>query len=381
MAGRLHLHIGPPKSGTTYVQQALWSNRAAMVDAGLVLPLDKAAAQKSASAGLMGSANDGNPRALERWLELARTVESTDRDTIVSQELLSYLPDDRIERLLQSVPDTAVHVVITARDPARQLTSLWQQTVKQAGRPDFPDCPPPLGDYAALVADGQVDSWNVQQHLPTLLRRWARHVPADRITVVSVPDSSLPRDTLWRRFARAVDAEDVEVDLPDGNSNTSLDHDQTELLRQVVVELGGEVNWPRPGYRVIRNDMVASVQARSGGARISFPERHRPWAVDLADTTISTIDELGVHLIGEESELRPAGAPPDAPDTPAAEPSFDPLTVAALAQTCRYLGAQYTKLDRRDKRIERLRKELDQRQQADLEQQPAPSWWRRLAGR
>ena len=38
MAQRVFLHVGLPKTGTTYVQTVLWRNRAALAEQGLVYP-------------------------------------------------------------------------------------------------------------------------------------------------------------------------------------------------------------------------------------------------------------------------------------------------------------------------------------------------------
>jgi hypothetical protein len=35
---RVYLHIGEPKTGTTFVQEAMWANRARLAAQGVVLP-------------------------------------------------------------------------------------------------------------------------------------------------------------------------------------------------------------------------------------------------------------------------------------------------------------------------------------------------------
>ena len=37
-ATRVFLHIGEPKTGTTFLQQVMWSNRAELAAQGVVLP-------------------------------------------------------------------------------------------------------------------------------------------------------------------------------------------------------------------------------------------------------------------------------------------------------------------------------------------------------
>ena len=38
MTQRVFLHIGLPKTGTTYLQRTLWENKPALAEAGLLLP-------------------------------------------------------------------------------------------------------------------------------------------------------------------------------------------------------------------------------------------------------------------------------------------------------------------------------------------------------
>jgi hypothetical protein len=52
VAERVFLHVGPPKTGTTYLQEMLWRHRERLEDAGITLPLKSRRAQFRAAAAL-----------------------------------------------------------------------------------------------------------------------------------------------------------------------------------------------------------------------------------------------------------------------------------------------------------------------------------------
>lgn len=81
------LHIASPKSGTSYVQNVLWLNRAATERSENTLPCSGGSAQKSAAAYLLGSSSHSITGQLAEWSDLAPApaVEQTDEDAIVSQ--------------------------------------------------------------------------------------------------------------------------------------------------------------------------------------------------------------------------------------------------------------------------------------------------------
>src|SRR3954451_19660102 len=113
-----YVHIGAPKSGTTYLQKALWDNRAALRDRGVLYPGETFASHAHAVLDLtrqrfFGHEDPAIPGAWDRMVEQIRAWNGT---AIISQELLSPARPDVIERALTSLAFSEVHLVYTARD-------------------------------------------------------------------------------------------------------------------------------------------------------------------------------------------------------------------------------------------------------------------------
>jgi len=54
MLGRVYVHIGLPKTGTSYLQRTLWRNRAELARVGVYLPGERRLAQRYAVWDLLG---------------------------------------------------------------------------------------------------------------------------------------------------------------------------------------------------------------------------------------------------------------------------------------------------------------------------------------
>ena len=140
MARRLFLHVGTPKSGTTFLQSVWWANRAPLLDQGLLLPGGGVHEHYWASCAVRGPQQLKNvPAAGRRCLGAhSRRVREFAGDVLISHELFSPAGADRAADALRRLDQVAdeVHVVLTARDLLRQIPAEWQQRTTTAdGRP------------------------------------------------------------------------------------------------------------------------------------------------------------------------------------------------------------------------------------------------------
>ena len=92
MADDVYLHIGPPKTGTTYIQQVLWENKQNLARQQIFLPLGRRRLQYDAVADLRGGLW-ANANLSTTWDKLVKKAHRRPGSSVVSEELLAAMPD------------------------------------------------------------------------------------------------------------------------------------------------------------------------------------------------------------------------------------------------------------------------------------------------
>src|SRR6476619_6799928 len=114
----IYLHIGAMKTGTTFLQDLMQANRAELADAGFLFPGERWADQSLAVQDVLGFGAD-DPRALAatrgRWAAMAAEMLAHRGASILSMEFLSFADTDAAARVLASLEEADVHVVVTVR--------------------------------------------------------------------------------------------------------------------------------------------------------------------------------------------------------------------------------------------------------------------------
>jgi hypothetical protein len=304
------VHIGPAKTGTTYLQDVLWRNRDRLVEQGLLFPGRGPVAHFHAALDLRGIQFGGHddPRVDGAWDRLVALVHDAPGAAVVTHEILAGADDEQIARVGRDFAGREIHVVYGARDLARQLPAVWQESLKNrrwrrfdaflgaALRPGAEDDPPPRG------------FWRAQDSVATLAR-WA--TVADQVHVVTLPQSGAPPDTLWRRFATALRLDPDGFDLDVARSNASLSARDAELLRRLNRTLPDDLAWPQYD-RIVKRRFNRAANRGADGPRVLVP-------LSLADEVraraVATRDSLaasGYDIVGDLEDLLPAAAAFDA---------------------------------------------------------------------
>lgn len=313
---RVVLHVGAPKTGSTFLQLVLWHNREVLGGVGLGYPLEQQREHFAATMDLREMAWGGtrDPAWEGAWERIATRIREWPGHTAVfSNELLGGATSEQISRAVQSLMPAEVQIVFTARDLARQMTSDWQEQVKHTHAVTFDafvddlvahglNATPPFGPMF----------WGL--HDPVhVLRPWADVVDADHIHVVTVPQAGAPRDTLWRRFVGQLDVDPQLCDLDLANANPSLGAVEAELLR-AINERANRIR-PRNYREVLRRRLIQEVlRGRSDQAPIAFPERHFDWLRKRSQELIDGVRDAGYVVVGNLSELEPVLPVPGAVD-------------------------------------------------------------------
>src|SRR5688572_4721014 len=88
---RVILHVGSPKTGTTFLQNVLWAQKERAAEQGVLLPLERFADHYLASLDARDLAErpEHPPRAVGSWQRLVDEASSWDGTVLVSHELLA----------------------------------------------------------------------------------------------------------------------------------------------------------------------------------------------------------------------------------------------------------------------------------------------------
>ncbi|KXK60151.1 hypothetical protein AWW66_20400 [Micromonospora rosaria] len=300
MARRVYLHVGAPKTGSTYVQDVWWGNRDALKGAGILLP-GTAAAHDQAMTDLR-AVSWRDPDARWTWDRLAGEARRWAGDVIISNEGLGAATGDQAARAVASLAPAEVHVIVAGRDLWRTFPSMWQQSIRARSTWRFES-------FLRAVETGKFDSfW--EHHTPTrMLRRWGDLVPAERRHLVTVPPPGAPRDLLWRRFAGIVGIPDGLCELPAPTSNPSLGAAEVEVLRRVNQALGDRYPHRTPYQRVVQRHLVNAVLKQRGNElRFGVGPDRADWVRDLAERQIEELSAYPCRVAGDLADLRPAPA-------------------------------------------------------------------------
>ena len=314
-APRVFLHVGVPKSGTSFLQAALAGNRDRLHEDGVLYPRGKQDLMFRAALDVRGNHRSwGRTHAdvLGSWDELCAKARGHAGTTVVSHELLAAAGSRQVARAMTMLKGLEVHLVVTARDPARQLVGEWQEAVKHGTTLTFREF-----REQVLAADGALpvaERYAAAQDLPRVLARWSAELPAERVHVVcSPPPGSEPRE-LWRRFAGAVGLDEGRYQPAEGATNASLGVVEIDLLRRVNVALGGQLVQPAYG-RVVKHYLAQRLLASRTSPRPVLPAHLYGDLVHVAERWVKEIDKAGWTVHGDLTDLVPV-PPPEPPAEP-----------------------------------------------------------------
>jgi hypothetical protein len=400
VAQRVFLHVGTPKTGTTYLQSVLWGSREKLREQGLLLPLNRVRDHYYLSniARAADRVLDNMPEAAHSlWDRMLTEVRDWEGDALISHELFAVCSAERARwttKQLGTVSDE-VHVIVTARDLARQVPAEWQQTIKH-GRSHR------LSEFYDELrsAHPTVIFWRVQD-LPELLARWSHGLPANRAHIVTVPPSGAPRDLLWRRFASLIGVDPDSVDLSVDMPNESLGVEEVETLRRVNLH-APEGEHPRQQLLIRQVLAEGLLAARPGATKFAPPADEHPWVVERGTQMVEDLRRAAYDVVGDLDELLPSPDPvrgpnpDDVPDAAVAavavqtisqllyrshELETQPLATQA-AQLQERLAARAERLQRLERRAHNLEKQLADARAAfrDERSQPLKVHLRRRAG-
>jgi hypothetical protein len=349
---RVFLHVGSPKTGTTFLQDVLWSQRATAGEHGLLLPGERFNDHFLATLDVRGLADDPSQpeRARGMWDRLVAEALAWDGNVLISHELFAGASAEQAGRAVATLAAGAeVHVVVTARDHVRQISAEWQEHVKHRSAASF-------GDFVREVREDRArDTWFWQvQDYAAVLERWGRDLPPERLHVVTVPPAGADPTILWARFAGLLGLEPGAFDTDLERSNSSLGAEQAELLRRVNVELGDRLPLPGPYPLVVKNVLAHQVLEGRNGTRLTIGAEDTEFAAAAARGIADRIAAMGADVVGDLAELVPEARPGPPSDHAYEMPSDGALlaeSVSAIADLLVVLNDRRAAVQRADELV------------------------------
>ena len=334
-ARRVVLHVGLPKTGTTYLQALLARHRDALREDGVLYPLVRPQAMFLGAVEVRGSREKFGLAADDvagAWAALCERVLSHDGPLVISHEILGGAEPDEIAAALRPLAGLEVDVVVTARDRGRQTTAHWQEEVKLGDARSFAEFEREQYRADQPTPGPRPHFWHAQDYAAAM-RRWSTAVPATHVHLVTCPPPGAPADVLWRRFAGACGIADGVVDpaaVPP--ANTSLSSESIALVRAVNRELGGRLT-PREHARYVKRELAEGRLAARRGTPPRAPASLADVLVPAATAWRRDLEAAGYPVHGELADLEPVlGAPgdPHPDDVPDGVP--DPAEVEAIVR-------------------------------------------------
>jgi hypothetical protein len=339
MSSRVLLHVGTPKTGTSYLQDVLYRNQWALGHAGIRYPTDRFDGHFLAALDLMRLPWGGlEAEAIGAWDRLAAQVRSHRGTSIISHEILATASRSQVGRALTSLghdDGSELHVVLSVRDLVRQIPAEWQENVKHRRGLAYRDFLDQIRDPARK---SRIASWfwGVQE-IPDILDRWGHDLPPERIHLVTVPPRGGAPELLWKRFSQVfgLDGIDLDLDVAALRANPSLGVPETALIRRINRAANRDL--APADYRPLVRELLAhqTLSRRRGSPRLSLPPDDFPWVHDLERAWVEELTARGYDVVGDLSELigpePTTWADPDQPpEEDVADAAVDAITALLL---------------------------------------------------
>lgn len=323
----IFLHIGPMKTGTTYLQRLMADNQEALRSQGVLFPAR--IEQSRGVRDVMGlHLEDDTPGEFDgAWARLRDQMFAFEgRASLVSHEFLSFAHKPRAKAITSSLHPAAVNVVLTVRDASRVLPSAWATATRNRSTASWQE----YVDALLAGPDAAGDQWRKSMRaadVPRMLKTWRRLVASDRLHVVIVPRPGAPPHLLWERFAKVLAVDPSRLDGAIGRLGESYGYYSADLMRRINTHL---LHLPKPVYHRIRKHLLDEVlDKRVGEPKVPITRAVTEFAARWNAATVDAIRASGARVYGDLADLELApGETAEAAETPSAT---DLLPVAADA--------------------------------------------------
>lgn len=350
MARRVFLHVGTPKSGTTFLQSVWWANKDELSRQGLLLPGRGVNHHYWASCVVRGGKQLQHlPKAGPRsWQRLLTATGEHDGDVLISHELFSPASAGRAAAALRDLESVAdeVHLLLTARDLARQIPAEWQQRTKHGRSQTFDDF------LDSIRSDPEMAFW-LAQDVPAVLDRWSQGIPGERVHVVVLPPAAAPPTALWEQVCEITGVDGAGMDRKATRRNESLGLAEAEAMRRLSDELN-QGGLAKSTERLLKSWFAENMLRSSDPEKIVLPASAYPWVVERAQTMVEDLAGRDYDVRGDLADLVPS--PDPAPGRTFAEVTDDEVAAVTVRALARFVEhEESSRVKARELAVERRR--------------------------
>ena len=314
MKDRLVLHVGPLKTGTTYLQVGLEARRAELASRGWLYP-GQTLNQEKAFFGLLGASipwvtPEMAARRAAEGQALVTEVNAWTGPVLVSAEALSVVVGDDVAATAARFPDRPIRVIITARDLGRIIPSHLTQIYK-TGSIAGASATSMLSRISHERDNGTGQFWRMFD-IAALAQRWAAVDAVDEVIIVTVPRSGSDAGDLWRRYVAAIGWDETTLleppDVPPSQQNLSLTAPEARLFRAISLELHKR-DKPTPCVRglldLALHRGLAQRDPAARGPQLQIPAAWIDQVSAWAKEDIARLEETEFRVIGDLDDLVP----------------------------------------------------------------------------
>lgn len=307
MPKQVFVHIGAPKSGTTYLQSVIWANKERLAERGVLVPGGVRFDHNRIAQAVRGA--NPEPKAVAAWDRIIKEIHDWPGDVLLSNEWFCLAGQNRAGRAVDAFRPADVHVIATARSLVRVVPSAWQETLK-LGKAYH------LEEFLRSL-DETTDRWRWSTLDPSLfLPRWQASVPRGHVHLVTVASRGAPPSLLWQRFAGILSLDPTEFETDTGRPNESIGAESARLLQLVGPRLrdavdADEVAWNQV-YRWVRELVSHELLVPQGGSSIAIDDASLKTIQEHSHDSISRLGAADYDIVGDLDELLGNGAPANA---------------------------------------------------------------------
>jgi hypothetical protein len=334
--GRVVLHIGAMKTGTSFVQSILLSQRDVLGEQGFALLGERVPVIRAVQGVVNPARWPESPDV--PWSDFAAQARESSQTLVASMEFLSFADDKQVATLVEPFAGVQLDVVATVRDEFRAIPAQWQSYCRSLGTSSWAKYLREISRTRRTARrSGANRSFRRARSLPTILERWRAQPGVSAVHAVVVPGADAPRDELWTRFCAAAGIDPAPFEIHVAKSNASIGYGSCDFLRKLNVHL---TDVDRKAHRRVMRRLVPDVLGplRDGESRPGFDARGAEFARSMNRQLVDTLSSGRFEVHGDLGEVPVPDRLDGYPDKPAMPPTSE--TQAAADAMWAYLAKE-----------------------------------------